>query len=231
MTAQVPLPRSWRFSPERSLGTEAMDRTELDPRLRKQALVGLERLRRIFLRPTSILDAMVAILPPTFDQTIRIVELGAGSRDLSDNLGRALELTGRHVEMIPTDRVAAPGVHAFDCTGSAGWIDADLYFSNLLLHHLGVDEIRRSLLRQTMHARHGSVHLDLVRNRFGYYVTRFFLPFLRYPLINQSDGLLSIQAAFTVSEMRGLAHGLPGIHTVSRVLPFRQILVSQPEVS
>lgn len=231
MTSTVGLPRSWRFSQERSLQIEAMDSPDLDPALREQALEGLGRLRRIFLRPGSLLAAMVGILPPPGNRTLRLVELGAGSGELSAWLGRALERTGRRMEMVATDRIAAPDVLAFDCTGSDGWMDADLYFSNLLLHHLQVHEIRRSLAMQGQHARFGSLHLDLVRTSLSYYLTRLFLPLLRYPRINQSDGLLSIQAAFTVAEMRGLADGVCPSFEVRKALPFRQILVCSPEAS
>jgi hypothetical protein len=227
LISAIPLPRPWRFSRERNLQTEAMDSPDLDPALRQQALAGLERLRRIFLRPGPLLDAMVRILPlPAAGRTLRVVELGAGSGELSARLGRALERTGRRVEMVPTDRVAAAGVLAFDCTSSSGWMDADLFFSNLVLHHLAVDEIRLSLRMQGLHARCGSVHLDLVRTGFSYYITRLFLPLLRYPRIIQSDGLLSIQAAFTSAELRGLADEVCIGSEVQQIRPFRQILIS-----
>lgn len=222
------MPRPWHFERARNLGVEVMDRSDMDPELRQQALDGLARLRRIFLRPDSLLDAMVRILPAATDRTLRIVELGAGSCELSADLGRALERAGRRVEMVPTDRIAAPGGRAFDCSGVGDWMDADLYFSNLLLHHLGVDDIRHSLGMQASHARYGSVHLDLVRSRASYYLTRLFLPLLRYPLINQSDGLLSIQAAFTISEMRGLDDGLGGGYKVRRIGLFRQLIICSP---
>ena len=206
-----------------------MDRSDLDPALRQQALEGLLRLRRIFLRPGALLAAMVRILPPPSSRTLRLVELGAGSGDLSTRLGRALERTGRRVEMVATDRIGSPGVQAFDCTGADGWMDADLFFSNLLLHHLGVDEIRRSLGMQARHGRSGAVHLDLVRSGLSYYLTRGFLPLLRYPRINQSDGLLSIQAAFSTAELRALANGICAGSEVRRIPPFRQILVCTRE--
>jgi hypothetical protein len=229
MTSAVGLPRSWRFSRERSLQIEAMDSPDLDPALREQALEGLGRLRRIFLRPGSLLAALVGILPPPGNRTLRLVELGAGSGELSAWLGRALERTGRRVEMVATDRIAAPDVLAFDCTAASGWLDADMFFSNLLLHHLGVDEIRRSLGCQAVHARLGAIHLDLVRGPALYYLTRLFLPLFGYPRINQSDGLLSIQAAFSVREMEALGSGFRGRAAVRRALPFRQILYIPPE--
>jgi hypothetical protein len=231
LTSEVLLPRSWRFAKERSLQIEAMDNPDLDPALREQALEGLGRLRRIFLRPGPLLRAIVRILPPPSNRTLRLVELGAGSRELSAWLTRALERTGRRVEMVPTDRIAAPGVRAFDCTAASGWLDADMFFSNLLLHHLSVDEIRRSLRMQAQHARYGSVHLDLVRTGLSYYLSRLFLPLLRYPRIIQSDGLLSIQAAFTAMEMRGLAEGICRSFEVHEALPFRQTLTCSPEAS
>lgn len=229
MTSTVGLPRSWRFSQERSLQIEAMDNPALDPALREQALEGLGRLRRIFLRPGPLLRGIVRILPPPSNRTLRLVELGAGSGELSAWLARALERTGRRVEMVATDRIAAPGVLAFDCTAASGWLDADMFFSNLLLHHLSVDEIRRSLRMQAQHARYGSVHMDVVRTGLSYYLSRLFLPLLRYPRIIQSDALLSIQAAFTIADLRGLADGVCGTCEVRRVLPFRQILICPPK--
>jgi hypothetical protein len=110
-------------------------------------------------------------------------------------------------------------------------MDADLFFSNLLLHHLRVDEIRRSLGMQALHARSGAVHLDLVRTGLSYYLSRLFLPLLRYPRIIQSDALLSIQAAFSTAEMRALSDGICVGSEIRWIPPFRQILTCSPEKS
>ncbi|HXP91162.1 MAG TPA: hypothetical protein VN931_09565 [Fibrobacteria bacterium] len=224
MTTAESLPRSWRFVRRRSMALEAMDRPDLDPRLRNESLAGLGRLRRSFLRPEPLLGALLRRLPPGDGRTSRLVELGAGTGELSAWIGRALRHRGLRVEMVATDRVGAPGVREFDCTASGGWMDADLHFSNLLLHHLTEDEIRRSLGRQVAHSRLGAVHLDIVRGPLLYYLTRLSLPLLGYPRINQSDALLSIQAAFTAPEMESLGSGFQGRAVVRRVLPFRQIL-------
>jgi len=224
VTAAVSLPRSWRFTRGRTVVLEAMDRPDLDPALRKDSLEGLRRLRRIFLRPEPLLTALVRMLPSGDGRTSRLVELGAGTGELSAWIGRALGHRGLRVEMVATDRVGATGVSEFDCSSDSGWMDADLYFSNLLLHHMKADEIRGSLECQVEHARLGAVHLDLVRGPFLYYATRLFMPMLGYPRINQSDGLLSIQAAFSVPEMEALGKGFQDRAAVRRALPFRQIL-------
>jgi|GEM_PF-2418145 hypothetical protein len=229
MTSPVSLPLSWRFAPGRSMELEAMDRPDLDPALRKESLGGLRRLRGTFLRPEPLLSALLRMLPPGNGRTFRLVELGAGTGDLSAWIGRALRRRGLRVEMVATDRVGATGVSEFDCASTGGWMDADLYFSNLLLHHLHVDEIRRSLECQAGHARLGAVHLDLVRGPFLYYLTRLSLPWLGYPRINQSDALLSIQAAFSAREMEALGSRFHGRAVVRRALPFRQILSIQSE--
>jgi len=229
MTSPASLPRPWRFAPGRTMGSEAMDRPDLDPRLRAESLDGLRRLRATFLGPEPLLSALVGILPPGTGRTLRLVELGAGTGDLSAWIGSSLRHRGLRVEMVATDRVGAPGVSVFDCSAAGGWMDADLYFSNLLLHHLQVDEIRRSLGCQARHARLGSVHLDLVRGPALYYLTRIFLPLLGYPRINQSDALLSVQAAFSVEEMASLGAPFRGGASVRRALPFRQILSVRSE--
>jgi len=127
--------------------------------------------------------------------------------------------------MVATDKLEAPGVKTFDCAGQTGWMDADLFFSNLLLHHLGEDEIRQSLASQFRHSTLGSTHLDLARGAVSYYLARLFMPMLGYPRINQSDGLLSIQAAFNAKELEAAAGGISRRAKVDPVFPFRQILV------
>ncbi len=228
MNLEIPMPRSWRYSRDRKVGVEAMDRPDLAPVLREQALFGLERLRRCILRPRPLLEAIVKNLPPSSGRTIRLVELGAGSIALSDWIGRELKRLGWHVEMVVTDKVAGPGVKFFDCSNYYDWMDTDLFFSNLLLHHLDEVEIRRSLAFQSLHSCFGSVHLDLVRGAIPYYITRVFMPLLGYSRINQSDGLLSIQAAFSAQELVVASSSNSGITEVRSVLPFRQILVSRP---
>jgi len=202
-----------------------MDRPDLDPALREQALQGLERLRKVFLRPWPLLESIDRNLTRSSGGTFRLVELGSGKGTLCAWLGHELRRRGRRVEMVATDKLEAPGVKVFDCAGQVGWMDADLHFSNLLLHHLDENEIRQSLERQFQHSALGSIHLDLARSRLSYYLTRAFLPLLGYPRINQSDGLLSIQAAFKARELEMAAAGKSRKAKVGSVFPFRQILV------
>lgn len=224
MSPPVALPRPWRYVRDRKIGAEAMDRPDMDPALREQALQGLERLRRIWLRPGPLLEAIDQNLSSLNVRTFRLVELGAGTGSLCAWIGRELARRGRRVEMVATDKLEAPGVKAFDCAGRSGWMDADLYFSNLMLHHLDEKEIRDSLMRQLQHSRYGSVHLDLARSGVSYYLTRVFMPLLGYPRINQSDGLVSIQSAFNATELEAVARENNANAEVRPVHPFRQIL-------
>ena len=202
-----------------------MDRPDLDPGLREQALQGLERLRRIVLRPGPLLEAIDQNLPPSTGSTVRLVELGSGTGTLCAWIGDQLERRGRRVEMVATDMKEGPGVNAFDCSGKGEWMDADLYFSNLLLHHLDQDEIRRSMAGQLLHSRFGAIHLDLARGAVSYYLARVFMPLMGCSRINQSDGLLSIQAAFRAEELEALAREYSRRAKVLPVFPFRQVLI------
>jgi len=202
-----------------------MDRTDLDPTLRDQALQGLQRLRRIFLRPGPLLEAIDRTLPTSNGRTFRLVELGSGTGTLCDWIGSELRRRGRRVEMVATDKMEAPGVERFDGASQGGWKDADLFFSNLFLHHLAEGDIRQSLARQFQHSRLGYIHLDLVRGAVSYYLTRVFMPLLGYSRIIQSDGLLSIQAAFVAKELEAVAREDSGNSEVRSIYPFRQILV------
>jgi hypothetical protein len=231
LSPEVALPRPWGYVRDRKIGAEVMDRSDLDPVLREQALQGLERLRRIWLRPGPLLEAIDQNLSSPNGVTLRLVELGSGTGTLCAWIGRELERRGRRVEMVATDKLEGPGVRAFDCAGQGDWMDADLFFSNLMLHHLDENEIRRSMTSQFQHSRFGAVHMDLERSRVSYYLTRLFLPVLGYSRINQSDGLLSIQAAFRARELEEVARGNSRNAKVRSIFPFRQILTMRKEES
>ncbi|MES2201019.1 MAG: hypothetical protein V4498_02080 [candidate division FCPU426 bacterium] len=109
------------------------------------------------------------------------------------------------MELLATDRVAGPGVLGVDCLDPKKLPDADLYFSNLLLHHLEDGDLAKMFEIQRRKARLGFAHYDLHRHVLHYYAAMFALRFSGLHPILLHDGLRSIQQGYTRSDLGVLA--------------------------
>ena len=215
----------WAYRARRMRQAEAMDASDLPARERQQALLGLERIATWPGQRAPLLRALLALLGPPSDRRRKLVEVGAGSGSLAPWLQARLAQHGHQVEVLATDRVAAPGVRRLDALRGP-LPEADIYFSNLFLHHLPDDKLSRMLQRQAAACRVGLAHFDLHRHALHYYPAAALIQVARLPRINLVDGLRSIQQGYTRVELQALASRLPGAQ-VRWSFPFRWMLTWQ----
>jgi hypothetical protein len=215
---------SWSYRFERVRALEMMDDPSLDPKIRDKALEGIEAISHWWGQRKPLLRAILNLLGPPVGRSFRLIEVGAGSGHLSRWLEAELKGRGYDAEVRATDLLARPGVEVLDCIKSE-IPEADLYFSSLVLHHLGDWEACQMLAAQARVARIGFVHFDLQRNFFHYAIAFFRTRFSELPLINQIDALLSIQQSYSRSELRALPHAIGLNARIQWSLPFRWLLL------
>lgn len=196
-----------------------MDDPALPAAEREEALRGLDRISAWPGQRSSVLAALEALLGPPGPRR-KLVEVGAGSGQLSRWLDAELKLLGHQVELYPTDRVPVPGVGRLDAL-QAQLPEADIYFSNLMLHHLTDADVTRMLEAQARASRVGFLHLDLHRHPLHFYGASALFRLARLPEIIWTDGRRSIQQGYTRSELLALAPAGSELHWH---VPFRWAL-------
>jgi len=200
-----------------------MDSEGLAPAERQAALDGLERIGRWPGQRAPVLKELASLLGRPQPGTRRLVEVGAGSGHLAQWVGVRLRAMGHSVEVLATDREPAEGVTRLDAL-DRGLPEADIYFSNLMLHHLEDADVRTMFGRQAAASRLGLLHCDLHRHWAHYYGAGFLLWAAGMPDIIRQDGASSIQQGFTRAELGDLAESvLPGAR-IEWHFPFRWIL-------
>jgi hypothetical protein len=210
----------WVYRPRRLRRTELMDRPGLPKAERDAALAGLERLSAWPGSRGPLLESVRGLLGPPDGKRRRLVELGAGGGGLARWLAARMAALGHRAEVLATDLVAAPGVRRLDAL-SGRLPAADLYYSNLMLHHLDDDGVARLLRRSARASALGVVHIDVQRHWLHYYGAVALLGLGGFDPINQIDARLSIQQGYTRAEMEALARGLGPGAALTWHVPFR----------
>jgi 2-polyprenyl-3-methyl-5-hydroxy-6-metoxy-1,4-benzoquinol methylase len=228
----LPLVRQRRRQPE------IMDQPGLDPERHRRALRGLERIN-FWSRSAGILWRPLAALAREYGP-LRVLDLATGAGDVPIRLWRtarrarlALHVDG--CDLSPDAvahalrRAAEAGadVRFFTWDALAGPLPAgyDAVVCSLFLHHL--DEGQAVVLLRRMGEAAGRMVLvnDLVRSRGGWALAYVGTHLLSTCDVVHSDGLRSVEGAFTADEARVLAEraGLAGAR-VERRWPYRFLL-------
>ncbi len=223
---------------QRRRQAEIMDQPGLDRERHVRALRGLERIN-FWSRSAGILWRPLAALAREAGP-LRVLDLATGAGDVPIRLWRTARRAGLPVSLdgcdVSADAVAYAGRRAaeagaglrfFTLDALAGPLPGgyDVLACSLFLHHLG-EEQAVDLLRRMAEAAGRMVLInDLVRSRGGWLLACAGTHLLSRCDVVHSDGLRSVEGAFTVGEARGLAAraGLTGAR-VERRWPFRFLL-------
>lgn len=220
---------------------EIMDQPGLDRQQHFHALQGLERLNRW--------SGSVRVLwPPIRDlarehpsEPLRILDIATGGGDLPISLWKKARKAGIEVKIDGCDlsnnaldyarqraaHVQAP-IRFFQLDAISGPIPPgyDALISSLFFHHLEEEQVTNLLRRMKDAAGRMVLINDLIRNRACYALAYLGTRLLTTSPMVHVDGPLSIQAAFTMEEIRTLAKraGLEEVSIVRR-LPCRFLLM------
>ena len=198
-----------------ALRPEHLDDPDLPLDLTERALSDLERVNRWLFG----LGASVRTLIPRIEQgppRQRLIDLGAGTGQVSRRLREAARRRGVELEVIGVDRKLShllagrrrcPGRSSVVAcasslpfrSGSADWV-----FSHLLFHHFAQSTNRRILAEMDRVSRRASVVVDLRRSWFGRALANLLLPLMGLGSVALYDGKLSVEQAWDLEEIRPL---------------------------
>lgn len=215
---------------------ELMDQPGLDDRQHCEALDGLARVNW-WSRSVAVFWAAVRRLAAATDRPLRVLDIGCGGGDVTIGLARQAVRSGLPLEVcgmdlsatalrVAADRATRLGMQAqflqSDVLSDPLPSGFDIILCSLFLHHLS-DEDAATLMRRMADATTRLALInDLLRCRRGYWLAVAGTRLLTRSHIVHVDGPLSVQAAFTVPEIRAMTAqaGLKG-ETVTRHWPFR----------
>jgi SAM-dependent methyltransferase len=219
---------------------EIMDQPGLERARHVQALRGLERVN-FWSRSARILwPPLAALARDTGGRPLRVLDLATGAGDVPLRLGRLARRAGVPLDVAGCDVSPAAVAHAqgraaeqqgsvrfFAWDALSGPLPAgyDAVVSSLFLHHLD-EAVAIDLLRRMAEAAGRLVLInDLVRSRSGLLLAYVGTRLLSRSAVVHTDGVRSVEAAFTVAEARALAGraGLAGA-VVERRWPCRFLL-------
>ncbi len=172
--------------------------------------------------------------------SVRLLDVGAGSGDVSRRLARVLRQEGfdarvaaadvqwRHLaagrQMSGNEPLACAAADAFRlpfASRSIDWI-----ISTLVFHHFSPQQNVGLLRELSRVARLGFALLDLRRHLFPLLFVRLAGPLVFESPISIQDGIASVGQAYTLEEARAIAgEAVPGSR-VEKVFPFRLLITS-----
>jgi len=201
----------------RRLEPELMDSPALDPARHLAALDALARVNAVSLSAGRIWTEVVR-LSRRGVEPVRVLDVACGGGDALHAIARRASKHGTKVELLGCDlsplaleRARIRGGDALGVTFQrldvlcdplpSGY---DVLCSSLFLHHLTREAAVRLLAAMAAAARRVVVVQDLLRTRLGYVYAWVGLEALTRSDVARHDGLVSVAAAFTLSEARAL---------------------------
>ena len=169
-----------------------------------------------------------------------VLDVGAGSGDVSRRLSRSLARAGhpasvfawdlqwRHLvagRRMAGDSLPSVAADAFSipfAEKSVDWIVSTLFF-----HHFSPEENGRLLAAFARVARHGFALLDLTRHAFPLAFISI-AGLLFKTRVSLCDGISSVRQAYTPDEARRIAQAAVSDARVDRVFPFRYLVSATP---
>ena len=225
---------------QRRCQPEMMDDPQLDPARHVQALACLARINSLSGSARILWGGLVALARDNPGQALRLLDVATGGGDVPIALWRRARRAGLNLEINGGD-ISPTALEAARRNAQAAGADVkffhldvghhsipdgfDVLTCSLFLHHLS-DERARSLLRQMGRAARRLVLInDLRRCRLGLVLAWIASRVLTTSKVVRVDAPRSVEAAFTVEEVRALAAqaGLANAD-ISRRWPCRYLL-------
>jgi 2-polyprenyl-3-methyl-5-hydroxy-6-metoxy-1,4-benzoquinol methylase len=166
-----------------------------------------------------------------------VLDVGAGSADVSRRLSRSLARAGHPAQVLACDlqvrhlvagrrmaRDAFPSVSADAFSLPFPEKSVDWVVSTLFFHHFSPEENARLLASFDRVARRGFALLDLTRHVFPLAFISIAGRLLFKTRVSVSDGISSVRQAYTPEEARRIAEVSVSGARVERIFPFRYIL-------
>lgn len=206
---------------DRRLSPEKMDQPGLDPRAHAQALAALRRINFLSGTAYQISRQILKIAPPENHPTLRVVDLACGSGDVLLRLAQRLKKKYQNVELLGIDmspfaiaqaqslavqrRIQNVDFRVGEVLKDPLPTDCDIIISSLFLHHLETEKVQLLLQEAAQAARLGVVISDLKRTKIGWLLAWIVARVITLSPIVRYDGPISVQGAFSTSEIREIA--------------------------
>lgn len=218
-----------------------MDDPALDGAEHRAALRALARINRLSGADRILFPPIRALAA---NNPLSVLDVATGSGDVPIALHRRAKRAGIELTIRACDvsaraieaararakRAGAP-VEFFvaDALGSDPLPEADVVTSSLFVHHLTDTDAPRLLLRMAAAARRLVLINDLRRCARGLALARLVPRLLTTSRVVHVDAVLSVEAAFTIDELRTLARdtGMEAATVVPR-FPARMLLAWRP---
>ncbi|MDG2470924.1 MAG: methyltransferase domain-containing protein [Pirellulaceae bacterium] len=222
----------------RNLRGELMDAPDLDPKLHRLALRGLKRINQVTKSSKSAWQAIQRRIHQTpCTDPLTILDVGCGSADSLIQFGRyarqsniELQLSGIDIGATTIQMARSLAAEADveieltqqDALSDDPFPKHDIVFCSLFLHHLSRDQATTLLQKMKQSARRMVLVSDLLRSTWGYFLSVAGTRLLSRSSIVHIDGPRSVEAAFTMEEMRllGEESGMPEA-TIKKFWPER----------
>lgn len=209
-----------------------MDEPGLDPRLHRDALVGLERINVVSLSESAVWRPLSGVLQRGAAGALSILDVACGAGDLAIGLavrarraGLAASVHGcdisptavSHAQARASERGADAAFFRHDVLAQDLPRSYDVIVCSLFLHHLDEGAVIRLLHTLGASARSLLIVTDLDRSHLGLALAWVGTRILTRSPVVHVDSLRSVRAAFTRAEAEALARSA-GL-TRSRVTP------------
>lgn len=200
---------------------EIMDQPGLDEQSHRRALAALRRINRISRTGRVAWGAIERLAASDPDRTWRVLDVASGGGDVAIDVARRAVRRGRKVLVDACDinpfavryanaRAAekrVENVSFFRCDVLEGPLPDgyDVVMCSLFLHHLDEESAIALLSKMAAAARKLVVVNDLRRSTWGYLLAWLGCRILTRSPVVHVDGPRSVQAAFSLDEIRGVA--------------------------
>lgn len=221
---------------KRHLVPELMDDPNLEPAQHRVALRGLARLNWVGNAAGILLPLLKREHAGGQIRPLRVLDLGCGSGDVLNALsskskgrirGLGIDISPTAIEQAKRNAPKGTAYRVQDALDVSRELPrCDVAVSSLFFHHLTDDQALNLLVRMARCARRAVIVSDLERSMASWCLVWLGAHFLSRSRIVHYDSARSVEAGWTVRELKSLARraGLKNV-TLKRAFPARVVLI------